>query len=69
MSGVCPPLPLRFATMKYSLRSLMIVAILAPPVLAGLCFVPVQTLAAIVIPLLTVLTVHVLMKSHSRQAP
>ncbi len=54
--------------MKYSLRSLMIVAILAPPVLAGLCFVPVQTLAAIVIPLLTVLTVHVLMKSHSRQA-
>ena len=55
--------------MKYSLRSLMIVAILAPPVLAGLCFVPVQTLAAIVIPLLTVLTVHVLMKSHSRQTP
>jgi len=44
----------------------MMMAMLAPPVLAGLRFVPVETLAVIVIPLLTFLAVHVLIKNHRR---
>ncbi len=54
--------------MKYSLRSLMLATILVPPVLAGLRFVPVETLALVIIPLLTCLVVHLLIVSHRRSA-
>lgn len=54
--------------MKYSLRSLVIATIFMPPVLAGLRFVPVETLAVIVIPLLTCLVVHLLIVNHRRSA-
>jgi hypothetical protein len=49
--------------MRYGLRSLVIVVTFAPPVLAGLYFLPVQTLATIVIPLLTIWIVHILIKN------
>jgi hypothetical protein len=54
--------------MKYSLRSLVIATIFIPPVLAGLRFVPVETLAVVVIPLLTCLIVHLLIVNHRRSA-
>lgn len=50
--------------MKYSLRSLMIVAAVVPPLIAGLLYFPLDTLIWLVIPTVTFLFIHLTAKSY-----
>jgi hypothetical protein len=52
--------------MKYSLRSLMIAALVGPPLLAGLYYDAPYTLAWVIIPAATVLYIRYLAKRYPR---